>query len=50
MMYFWFIPALVLLIVLIWFFYATATKKAPGRSEGRTVVDKSSDTQPGADR
>jgi hypothetical protein len=40
MMYFWFIPALVLLLALVWFFYAAATKRAPGRTEGKTLVDK----------
>jgi hypothetical protein len=40
MMYFWFIPALILLVVFLWLFYALATKRAPGRTDGRTVVDK----------
>jgi hypothetical protein len=43
MMYFWFIPLLVLLVVLVWFLYSLATKRAPGRTEGRTLVDKSSE-------
>ena len=43
MMYFWFIPALLLLVVLLWMFYAGATKRVPHRTEGRTIVDKNSD-------
>lgn len=48
MMYFWFIPALVLLLVLVWLLYSAATKRVPGRTEGRTVVDKTGDRDPDA--
>jgi hypothetical protein len=43
MMYFWFIPAFLLLLVVLWFLYSAATKRAPGRSDGRTVLDKTGD-------
>lgn len=42
MMYFWFVPVLVLLLVLLWMLFAAATKKHPGRTDGRTVLDKES--------
>jgi hypothetical protein len=45
MMYFWLIPAVVLLALVIWLLYSNATKRAPGRSEGRTVVDKGPEDQ-----
>jgi hypothetical protein len=40
MMYFWFIPALLLLALLFWMLYGAATKRASGRTSGRTVTDK----------
>lgn len=43
MMYFWLIPAVVLLVVVLWVLYAAATKRAPQRTEGKTVVDKAPD-------
>ena len=48
MMYFWFISALILLVVLLWAFYATATKRTPHRTEGRTVLDKPIERESGA--
>ena len=42
MMYFWLIPAVVLLAALLWGLYEMATKRpgARGRTSGRTLVDK----------
>lgn len=40
MMYFWFIPVLILLVGLLWGLYASATRRAPHRTDGRTVLDK----------
>jgi hypothetical protein len=46
MMYFWFIPAVIVLALLLWALYAGATKRAPHRTEGRTIVDKTRDGPP----
>ena len=40
MMYFWFVPALIILAIVLWALYAAATKKRADRTEGRTVFDK----------
>jgi len=40
MMYFWLIPAVVIFLLLVWFLYYSATRRAPHRTEGRTIVDK----------
>jgi len=44
MMYFWLIPALVLFVLLVWWLYYSATRRAPHKTDGRTIVDK---TNPG---
>jgi hypothetical protein len=41
MMYFWLIPALLLVAILVWALYAAATKRAIGRTQGKVVTDKS---------
>ncbi len=48
MVYFWLIPALLLLLALMWGLYGTATKHktARGRSSGRILVDKPTSTEP----
>lgn len=43
MMYFWLIPALIALFVLLWITYTAATKKPVGRTEGKPLVDKTSE-------
>ena len=40
MMYFWFIPVLILLLLALWALYLGTRKRARGRSDGRTILDK----------
>jgi hypothetical protein len=42
MFHWWFIPLFAVLVIAIWFFYATVRRTGgPGvRTEGRTVLDK----------
>jgi hypothetical protein len=42
MMYFWFIPAVLLLMVCLWIFYTMGTRKNPERVDGKTIVDNPS--------
>jgi hypothetical protein len=48
MLYFWFIPALVVLLVLLWILYGAISGRASERTEGRTLLDKPSRRRRGA--
>jgi uncharacterized membrane protein len=40
MLYFWLIPILVLLLLALWALYVGTRRRARGRSDGRTILDK----------
>ena len=42
MIYFWFIPALIIVLVLLWILYGAVAGRPAQRTEGRTILDKPS--------